>query len=68
MLNWIIGVIAVLGVVTGIYTFGKIDKIKGIGQIILAVVCPAITVFFLSLKAAHAFGGTVWSFGPFSNH
>ena len=62
MMKWIIGVITLLGVLAGIYTFLKTDKFIGICQLILATVCPLITMSFLSLKEGHAFGGTDWEF------
>jgi len=58
----IIGVITVLGVITGIYALIKTNKIKGIFQIILAIVCPILTALFCSLKDDYAFGGTDWQF------
>ena len=62
IMKWIIGVITLLGVLAGIYNFLKTDKFKGICQLVLAVVCPIITIWYLSLKASHAFGGTDWEF------
>lgn len=58
----IIGVITVLGVLAGMCIFLRKEKIKGIGQLVLAVVCPIIMIAYLSLKEKHAFGGTDWEF------
>ena len=58
----IIGVITVLGVLAGMCILLRKDIIKGIGQLVLAVVCPLITISYLSLKEDRAFGGTDWEF------
>ena len=62
IMKWILGIITLLGVLAGVYTFLKTDKFKGICQLILAVICPIIIISFLSLKESHAFGGTDWEF------
>lgn len=62
IMKWILGIITLLGVLTGVYTFLKTDKFKGICQVILAVVSPVITMSFVSLKESRAFGGTDWEF------
>lgn len=58
----IIGIISVLGVLAGMCILLRKDIIKGICQIVLAVVCPLITIAYLSLKEGRAFGGTDWEF------
>ena len=62
IMKWILVIITLLGVLTGVYTFLKTDKFKGICQVILAVVSPVITMLFVSLKESRAFGGTDWEF------
>ncbi len=59
---WVIGAITILGLLAGVYTFFKKSKINGITQLIVAVICPIITIMFCSLKDKHAFGGTDWEF------
>ena len=61
-MKWIIGVITLAGVLSGIYSLFRTNKLSGISQIALAAVCPLIMISFLSLKKNHAFGGTDWEF------
>lgn len=61
-MKWIIGVITLAGVLSGIYSLFKMNKLSGISQIALAAVCPLITIAFLSLKEKYAFGGNDWEF------
>ena len=59
---WIIGIITVLGILTGIYNILKYNKANGIIRLVLAFVCPIIAVWFCSLKEGRAYGGTDWEF------
>ena len=59
---WIIGIISVLGIMTGIFSILKQNKVNGIIRIVLAIVCPIIAVWFCSLKESRAYGGTDWEF------
>lgn len=59
---WIIGIISVLGIATGIYSFAKINKVKGIVELLLAILCPAIAFLFGSLQDDRVFGGTKFEF------
>ena len=58
----IIGSITILGILTGVFMLQRDNKIKGIMQILLAVICPVLTWLLCSLKETHAFGGTDWQF------
>lgn len=58
----IIGSITILGILTGVFMLQRDNKIKGIMQIVLSVICPVLTWLFCSLKETHAFGGTDWQF------
>lgn len=62
IMKWIIGVITLAGILSGIYSLFRTNKLSGISQIALAAVCPLIMISFLSLKKNHAFGGTDWEF------
>ena len=62
IMKWILGIIILLGILAGGYTFLKTDKFKGICQLILVVISPIITLSFVSLKESRAFGGTDWEF------
>ena len=59
---WVIGIISVLGVTTAIYSLAKIGKVKGIVELLLAIICPTIAIWFGSLQYGRAFGGTKWEF------
>ena len=59
---WIIGIISVLGIMTGIFSILKQNKVNGIIRIVLAIVCPIIAIWFCSLKESRAYGGTDWEF------
>ena len=57
-----IGITSVLGIITGICSILKHNKVNGIIRIVLAIVCPIIAVWFCSLKESRAYGGTDWEF------
>lgn len=59
---WVIGIISVLGIAAGIYAFIKISKFKGVTELLLALLCPAIALLFGSLQSGRAFGGTQLEF------
>ena len=59
---WVIGIISVLGIAIGIYSLTKIGKGKGIAELLLAILCPAIAILFGSLQDGRAFGGTKLEF------
>ena len=59
---WVIGMISVLGIATGIYSLTKIGKSKGIAELLLAILCPTIAILFVSLQDGRAFGGTKLEF------
>ena len=59
---WAIGIISVLGIATGIYSRAKIGKGKGIIELLLAIICPTIAIWFGSLQNGRAFGGTKLEF------
>ena len=59
---WVIGIISVLGIATGIYSLAKIGKVKGIAELLLAIICPTIAIWFGSLQNGRAFGGTKLEF------
>ncbi len=59
---WVIGMISVLGIVTGIYSIAKINKIKGVAELLLAILCPVIAILFASLQRERVFGGTKLAF------
>ena len=59
---WVIGIISVLGIVAGIYSLAKISKVKGIVELLLAILCPTIALLFGSLQSERVFGGTKLEF------
>lgn len=59
---WVIGIISVLGVATAIYSLVKISKVRGIVELLLAIICPTIAIWFGSLQYGRAFGGTKLEF------
>ena len=59
---WIIGCITLLGLLTGVYSCLKSNKICGVLQLLLVAICPIITIMFCSLKKVRAFGGKDWEF------
>ena len=59
---WVIGMISVLGIVAGIYSLAKINKVKGIVELLLAILCPTIALLFGSLQSERVFGGTKLEF------
>ena len=59
---WVIGIISVLGIVAGIYSLTKTNKVKGIVELLLAILCPTIAILFGSLQSSRAFGGTKLEF------
>ena len=59
---WVIGIISVLGIVTGICTLAKTNKVKGIVELLLAIFCPTIAIMFGSLQSERVFGGTKLEF------
>ena len=59
---WVIGIISVLGIVVGIYSLAKTNKVKGIASLLLAILCPTIAILFGSLQSGRAFGGTKLEF------
>ena len=59
---WVIGIISVLGIVAGIYSLAKINKVKGIVELLLAILCPTIALLFGSLQSERVFGGTKLEF------
>ena len=61
-MDWLVGIITICGLVTGSYSLMKINRAKGIIELILAVLCPVLTLTFCSLRSDRAFGGTKWEF------
>ena len=59
---WVIGIISVLGIAIGIYSLAKTNTVKGILELLLAILCPTIAILFGSLQAERAFGGTKLEF------
>ena len=59
---WVISIISVLGIVAGIYSLAKINKVKGIVELLLAILCPTIAILFGSLQNERVFGGTKLEF------
>ena len=59
---WIISAISVLGIATGIHSLATLGKVKGITELLLAILCPAIAILFGSLQSEHIFGGTKLEF------
>ena len=59
---WLLGIVTVFGFSAGIYSLVKQNKVNGILELSLAVLCPLITISFCSLKDTRAFGGTNWEF------
>ena len=57
-----IGIITLLGILTAISRILKYNRAIGICQLVLAIVCPIFVLWFCSLKAGRAFGGTDWEF------
>ena len=57
-----IGIITVLGFLTGIYNLLKHNKINGILRLVVAIICPIIAIWFCSLKESRVYGGTDWEF------
>lgn len=49
--------ISILGLVSGIISL-KYTKSKSIGEIVLSIILPIVTYFFLSTKTTHAYGGS----------
>ncbi len=58
----VFGIISVLGIATGIYSFAKIGKVIGIAELLLTIICPIIAFWYGSLQSERAFGGTKWEF------
>lgn len=61
-MDWLVGIITICGLVTGSYSLMKINRAKGIIELILAVLCPVLTLTFCSLRNDRAFGGAKWEF------
>lgn len=61
-MDWLVGIITICGLVTRSYSLMKINRTKGIIELILAVLCPVLTLSFCSLRNDRAFGGTKWEF------
>ena len=59
---WVIGIVTVCGFATGTYSLMKISKGKGIIELLLAILCPAIAIMFGSLQSKRVFGGTKLEF------
>lgn len=59
---WILGVISALGILSGVWMFLRFSRVGGIMRVILSLACPAVTVWFCSLKEARVYGGTDWEF------
>ena len=61
-MEWFVSIITVCGLITGVYSFVKVSKARGAAELILAVLCPVITILFGALQDVRAFGGTRWAF------
>lgn len=59
---WLIGIISACGIVSGIYSFSKRSKARGIVKLTIAVSCPIIAILFGFLQDDRAFGGTKLQF------
>ena len=59
---WLIGIISACGIVSGIYSFSKRSKARGIIKLTIAVSCPIIAILFGFLQDDRAFGGTKLQF------
>ena len=63
-MNFVIGFITSLGIVTGIFSILNLNNYKksGISQIVLSVIFPILTFGFCIRKSYFVFGGTDFEF------
>jgi RsiW-degrading membrane proteinase PrsW (M82 family) len=61
-LDVIIGLIAGVGVFTGVITIVKGNKKMGMIQLVLTIIAPVVTSFWCAKKLDFVFGGTDWEF------
>ena len=61
-MDWVIGLITGLGIISGILTLIKRDKKMGIIQLILTIIVPISISLWCLKKEDFVFGGTDWEF------
>ena len=61
-MDWVIGIITGLGIISGILTLIKLDKKMGIIQLILTIIVPILISLWCLKKEDFVFGGTDWEF------
>lgn len=61
-MDWVIGLITGLGIISGILTLIKRDKKMGIIQLILTIIVPISISLWCLKKKDFVFGGTDWEF------
>lgn len=61
-MDWVIGLITGLGIISGILTLIKRDKKMGIIQLILTIIVPISISLWRLKKEDFVFGGTDWEF------
>lgn len=61
-MEWVIGVITIIGLIIGILTLIKGNKKIGIMQLILTIIFPVATLLWCHKKNQFVFGGTNFEF------
>lgn len=61
-MEWVIGVITIIGLIIGILTLIKGSKKMGIMQLILTIIFPVATLLWCHKKNQFVFGGTNFEF------
>ena len=61
-MDWVIGIITGLGIISGILTLIKRDKKMGIIQLILTIIVPILISLWCLKKENFVFGGIDWEF------
>lgn len=61
-MEWVIGVITIIGLIIGILTLIKGNKKMGIMQLILTIIFPVATLLWCHKKNQFVFGGTNFEF------
>lgn len=61
-MEWVIGVITIIGLIIGILTLIKGNKKMGIIQLVLTIIFPVTTLLWCHKKNQFVFGGTNFEF------